>query len=171
MAKGLNFVPEVMTFCQIWSDCYWQYFYDCQVGTLAIFKFPKSKGWFSKKLIVQCGRQSQRSTVRIPPVHPEHTHLYVRGSITMQVVSSFTGLNSFKQEKGMLIVFRIQIIQTGGQPYSDNFPYIECPLVHLFWNISLLFWNGSKKKKKDPLIGPFQKWKNRWREIEIFETN
>ena len=52
---------------------------------------------------------------------------FVRGSITVMLISCLTGLDSvvllFKNYQQIDLLGQIQTSQTGGQPYSDTSPY------------------------------------------------
>ena len=58
---------------------------------------------------------------------------FLLGSITVQLTSCLTGLDSTKRVNLLLILtlqsYRIQTSQTGCKPYSDTSPYI----VRIFW--------------------------------------
>ena len=65
-------------------------------------------------------------------VKPTQENTNLRGSITVQLTSSLTGLDSAAllvlNEQQFYLFCQIQTSQTVGQPYSDTFSYGDCSL-------------------------------------------
>ena len=71
------------------------------------------------------------------PIEQKTLTYFIRGSITVQLTSCLTGLDLAKQVNQLLIKLkqssRFQTIPTGGQPYSNTYPYevSECSLENI----------------------------------------
>ena len=67
---------------------------------------------------------------------PRAENTYLKESFTLQLTSGLFCLDSaalLMLNKRQLYLFgQIQTSQTGGQPYSDTFPYGECSLEREF---------------------------------------